>query len=222
MLEEKLAKLKNEIVEYSNLIIDMFSNSVRYIFSKNKDGLLNIVQEQEQKSNDYEVNLEEKCVYIIAQYQPKAFDLRFILCILKMNNDFERIADHIVNISQSGLYLLNNDFSLITKYRADIEQIWNITNNMLTESISSFVEQNPSVAENLCKLDQTVDHFKSQIYKKIIENIQLDPINIERYLHLERIINNIERIADLTTNICEDIIFLYEAKIIKHHKDEYL
>lgn len=222
MLEEKLAKLKNEIVEYSNLIIDMFSGLIQYMFTKNSDGLQTIIKEQEQKSNDYEVDIEEKCTYVIAQYQPKAFDLRFVLCILKMNNDFERIADHVVNIAQSGLYLINNDFTLLNKYRADIEQIWNITNDMLTESITSFIEQNPTTARNLCQLDQSVDLFKSQIYKKIIENIKSDPTDIEKYLHLERIINNIERIADLTTNICEDIVFLYEAKIIKHHKDEYL
>ncbi|MEM4367817.1 MAG: phosphate signaling complex protein PhoU [Candidatus Anstonellales archaeon] len=221
MLGEKLTRLKNEIVEYSNLIIDMFNKSINNIFAKNTDVLKEVIEE-EKKTNDYEVDLEEKCIYIIAQYQPKAFDLRFILCILKMSNDFERIADHIVNISQSGMYLIDNDFSLLNKYRIDIEHIWNITNNMLTESITSFIEQNPSAARNLCQLDQNVDLLKSQIYRKIIDNIKSEPTNIERYLHLERIINNIERIADLTTNICEDIVFLYEAKIIKHHKEEYL
>lgn len=221
MLGEKLTRLKNEIVEYSNLIIDMFNKSINNIFAKNTDVLKEVIEE-EKRTNDYEVDLEEKCIYIIAQYQPKAFDLRFILCILKMSNDFERIADHIVNISQSGMYLIDNDFSLLNKYRIDIEHIWNITNNMLTESITSFIEQNPSAARNLCQLDQNVDLLKSQIYRKIIDNIKSEPTNIERYLHLERIINNIERIADLTTNICEDIVFLYEAKIIKHHKEEYL
>ncbi|MCS7150876.1 MAG: phosphate signaling complex protein PhoU, partial [Endomicrobia bacterium] len=186
------------------------------------DKLETIITEQEKKSNDYEVDLEEKCVYIIAQYQPKAFDLRLILCVLKMSNDLERIADHIVNIAQSGSYLIDHDFNLLNKYRADIEQIWSITNNMLTESITSFIEQNSAAAKNLCKLDQSVDHLKAQIYRKIIEDIKIDPLNIERYLHLERIINNIERIADLSTNICEDIVFLYEAKIIKHHRDESL
>lgn len=222
MLEEKILKLKNEIVEYSNLIIEMFNNSIKYIFSRNKEGLEKIIKDQEQKANDLEVDLEEKCVYIIAQYQPKAFDLRFILCVLKMNNDFERIADHIVNISQSGAYLIENDFGLISEYKMDIEQIWNVANNMLTESITSFIEENPSTAKNLCGLDQSVDLLKSQIYRKIIDQIKRYPENIERYLHLERIINNIERVADLTTNICEDIIFLYEAKIIKHHRDEHL
>lgn len=222
MLEEKISKLKNEIVEYSNLIIDMFNDALRYTFQKNIDKLEMIITEQEKKSNDYEVDLEEKCVYIIAQYQPKAFDLRLILCVLKMSNDLERIADHIVNIAQSGSYLIDHDFNLLNKYRADIEQIWSVTNNMLTESITSFIEQNSTAAKNLCKLDQSVDYMKAQIYRKIIEDIKIDPLNIERYLHLERIINNIERIADLSTNICEDIVFLYEAKIIKHHKDESL
>ncbi len=222
MFEEKISILKNEIIEFSNLVIDMFINSVNFIFSKNENGLLEIIKEQEKKSNDYEVDLEEKCVHIIAQYQPKAFDLRFILCILKMNNDFERIADHILNIAQSGLYLLKSNLQLLMEYKTDIQQIFNLTNDMLTESIKSFIQQEPQKAQQLCQKDQDVDNLKAQIYKKIVENISPLTKNLSDYFHLERIINNIERIADLTTNICEDIIFLYEAKIIKHHKEEYL
>ncbi|MFN3551221.1 MAG: phosphate signaling complex protein PhoU [Endomicrobiia bacterium] len=222
MFEEKISNLKNEIVEFSNLILDMFSSAIKYIFSKDEPGVVKIIQEQEKKANDYEVEVEEKCVHIIAQYQPRAFDLRFILCILKMNNDFERIADHVVNIAQSGLYLLKNNVRLLMEYNTDIQQIFNLTNNMLTESIKSFIQQDSQKAQQLCQKDQDVDNLKTQIYKKIIEDIKSEPVNIENYFHLERIINNIERIADLTTNICEDIIFLYEAKIIKHHKEEYL
>ncbi|MEN3013484.1 MAG: phosphate signaling complex protein PhoU [Endomicrobiia bacterium] len=222
MLEEKISKLKNQIIEYSNLIIDMFSDSLRSIFSTNKENLQEIIKEKEVKANEYEIELEEKCIYVIAQYEPKAFDLRFILSVLKMTNDLERMGDHIVNISQSGVFLMEHNKALISEYKIDIEKIFNLTHNMFTESITSFIEENPIAAKKLCELDQQVDDLKKQIYRKIIEDIKTNPKDIEDYIHLERIINNIERIADLTTNICEDIIFLYEARIIKHHRDEKL
>ncbi len=222
MLEEKLSKLREEIIDYSQLITTMFNDAVKFIFSYDEAGLLDIIKNKECKANEFEVDIEEKCVYIIAQYEPRAVDLRFILCVLKMNNDFERIADHVVNISQSGVFLIKNDKDIISLYKTDIEQMFNLSYRMLTESISAFKEQNSQLAKSLCELDQEVDNFKAQVYKKIIQEIKTNPKNIEVYLHLERIINNIERIADLTTNICEDIIFLYEAKIIKHHKEEYL
>ncbi len=222
MLESKLTQLKTEIIEFSNLILDMFKNSIKYIFLKQPDGLKKIIEEQEPKANNYEISLEESCIYISAQYNPKAYDLRFIFCVLKMSNDFERIADHAVNIAQSGLYLIEKNPMLIHNYKTDIDYLFKLADNMLTGSITSFIEENAPKAKILCGLDQEVDKYKSKTYKKIIDEIKTTPSNIEDYLHLERIVNNIERIADLSTNICEDIIFLYEARIIKHHKDEQL
>lgn len=222
MLEKKITQLKSEIIEFSNLILDMFKNSVSSLFSKNIDNLKKVIEEQELKANEYEVNIEESCVYISAQYEPKAYDLRFVFCVIKMNSDLERIADHAVNISQSGLYIVQNNISLINNYKNDIEYLFKLADNMLLGSVTSFIEEDPSKAKILCSLDQEVDKYKNKIYKKIIEDIKTSPSNVEDYLHLERIINNIERISDLSTNICEDIIFLYEARIIKHHKDEHL
>ncbi len=222
MLEEKITQLKSEIIEFSNLVLDMFKNSVSSFLSKNTDNLKKIIEEQELKANEYEFNIEESCIYISAQYEPKAYDLRFIFCVIKMNSDLERIADHTVNIAQSGLYLIQNSTSLVGNYKNDIEYLFKLANNMLLGSITSFIEEEPSKAKILCSLDQEVDKYKNKIYRKIIEDIKSTPSNVESYLHLERIINNIERVADLSTNICEDIIFLYEARIIKHHKDEHL
>jgi phosphate transport system protein len=139
-----------------------------------------------------------------------------------MSNDFERIADHIVNIAQSGKFLISNDKYILEKFWNLLDELFSKTTNMFETSVKSFIKKDVEKAKYVCKLDQEVDGLKKNIYKKLIEEIKTKQENIESLLHIERIINNLERIADLSTNICEDIVFLYEAIIIKHHTEKTL
>jgi len=222
MLQEKILGLKNKIEGFANLVVDMGKDAFRCL--KNKDEKIEeVIMSREVKSNDFEVEIEEDCVYIIAQYGPKAIDLRFVITVLKMSNDFERIADHIVNISQSGHILILEDKSILENFWILLERLFNKTLFMFESSIQAFINREIEKAKHICEFDQEVDRLKKRIYGKIIEEIRSEADdNIKNLLHIERIINNLERIADLSTNICEDVIFLYEATIIKHHKKENL
>jgi len=221
MLQEKILSLKNKIIEFANLVIDMLKDS--YVYLKHKDEKIeDLIIQNENKSNNFEVEIEEDCVYTIAQYEPKATDLRFVITVLKMSNDFERIADHIVNIAQSGKVLISNDRYILENFWNSLDELFNKTTFMFETSVKAFINKDVEKAKNICEFDQEVDQLKKSIYKKLVEEIKNSRKDIESFLHLERIINNLERIADLSTNICEDVIFLYEAIIIKHHKRESL
>ncbi len=217
MLHSKLEELKRELVNYANLVEDMIGKSIKGLLKKDKDLLLEVMEKDEPIVNELEIKLDEFCIEIIAQYGPKAKNLRTVLMIFKMNGDIERMGDLAVNICESSLYLIERP---PVKPLIDIPRMAEITRNMLRDSINSFVNEDATLAKDVCERDSIVDGLRDQILRELITFMSSDLTTIERSIHLLRISRNLERIADLSTNISEDIIFMVEGKIIKHHKAE--
>jgi phosphate transport system protein len=209
--------LKRELVEYAALVENMIGKSVKGLIQKDRDLLTEVVERDEPRANELEIELDEMCTSAIAQYQPAARDLRTILMILKINNDLERLGDHAVNIAQSAQYLIerppmDNLFDIPEMARHSIA--------MLKDSINSFVKEDALLCDSVCERDSVVDEMRLKILKELIVFMTKDTATIERALHLDRISKNLERIADLSTNICEDVIFMVEGRVIKHHQEE--
>jgi len=217
MLQEKLIELKQRIVEYSSLVEEMIEKSIKGLLEKEKELLLEVIEKDEPKANDFEIELDEYCATLIAQYEPKAKDLRTILMILKMNNDLERVGDLSVNICESSLFLIERP---LVKPLIDIPRMAQETIGMLKDSIDAFIGEDVKLAKNVCERDNIVDGLREQIIRGLFTFMISDNSTIERSMHLVRIAHNLERIANLSTNISEDVIFMVEGKIIKHHKDE--
>ncbi|MEO0087204.1 MAG: phosphate signaling complex protein PhoU [candidate division WOR-3 bacterium] len=216
MFEERLTLLKEKIIEYANHIEKMLEKAIKGLLDKEKGILHLVIEEDEKKANDFEIEIDELCVDLIALYQPKAKDLRTILMILKMNNDLERIGDHIVNIAQSAEFLIERE---PVKPLIDIPRMANEASKMLKDAVKAFVEEDSLLAKRVCERDSLIDNLRDQIFRELFTYMLSDPRTIERAFHLIRIAQNLERIADLSTNIGEDVIYIVEAKIIKHHKD---
>ena len=217
MLEERITELKQKIVEYTGIVEGMVDKSMKGLFQKKKELLDEVIEKDEPKANEFEIRLDELCTTIIAQFQPKARDLRTILMILKMNNDLERLADHAVNISQSALFLIERP---PVKPYIDLPKMSEIVIGMLTDSVNGFINEDATLAKEICQRDDEVDRLKVEITKELAGFMAKDPNTIDRALNLLRITTNLERIADLSTNICEDVVFLVEGRVIKHHQDE--
>jgi phosphate transport system protein len=156
-------------------------------------------------------------VTIIAQHQPTGKALRTILMILHINSTLERIGDHAVTISESGLFLIDQP---LVKPLIDIPRMADVVKSMISDSINSFINEDADLARRVCERDTIVDGLRTQIMRELITFMTSDPSTIERALQLMKISSNLERIADLTTNICEDVIYMVKGKVIKHHKDE--
>jgi phosphate transport system protein len=217
MLEEKIVGLKKRLVEYAGIVENMIDKSINGLVHKD-EGLLNeVINDFEPQVNDLENEIDEMCVNIIAQYAPKGRDLRIILMALKINKDFERIGDHAVNIAQSGFYLIERPF---LKPFLDIPKMSETTRKMFSDSITSFVNEDPVLAQNVCERDGQVDGYNLSIVKELISLANSEITAVERALHIIRISHNLERIADLSTNISEDVVYLSLGKVIKHHKGE--
>lgn len=217
MLEERLVGLKKEFVDYASLVESMVEKSIRGLLGKEKSILIEVLEKDEPKANNYEIMMDELCTNLIAQYQPKAKGLRTIIMILKMSNDLERMGDHAVNIAESSLFLIERPN---VKPMIDIPKMGGITIQMLADSIKSFINEDPILAKNVCLSDNIVDGLKDKIVLELSRIMSSDRSTIERSLHLLRISGNLERIADLATNICEDVMFMVEGKVIKHHQEE--
>jgi len=217
LFQRKLTELKQKIVKYSSLVEGMIEKSVKGLLDKEKDLLLEVIEKDEPKANNFEIDIDEFCTTLIAQFEPKAKDLRTILMILKMNNDLERVGDLSVNICESSLFLIERP---LVKPLIDIPRMAGETIGMLKNSIDAFIREDAKLAKDVCENDNIVDGLNDQIMRELFTFMISDASSVERSFHLIRISQNLERIADLSTNISEDVIFMVEGKIIKHHKGE--
>jgi len=217
MLQDRLTGLKQRIVEYSYLVEEMIEKSIKGLLDRKRELLLDVIENDEPKANDFEIELDELCAEFIARYEPKAKDLRMVLMVLKMNNDLERVGDLSVNISESGLFLIELP---PVKPLIDIPRMAQETIGMLKDSISAFIGEDIGMARGVCERDNIVDGLREQIIRELITFMISDASTIERSIQLIEISNNLERIADLSTNISEDVIFIVEGKMIKHHRED--
>lgn len=214
MIEEKLVELKKELIDFAMLVEGMLNKSISGLQKRDRMTLIEVLEKDEPKANSYEIEMDELCTNLVAQYQPKAKNLRMILMVLKMSNDLERMGDHAVNIVESALYLIERPQ---IKPLIDIPKMGEYTSKMLKDGISSFINEDAALARTVCVMDDSVDDLKDKIFQEVTALMSSDPATIERALHLLRISGNLERIADLSTNICEDVMYLVEGRVIKHH-----
>jgi phosphate transport system protein len=218
MLEEtKLTNLKKTLMEFATLVETMVELSIAGLKMKKPDLLHDVIQLNEPRANSYEIDLDEKSVFIIAQHQPTGKALRTIIMILHINSTLERIGDHAVTIAESALFLIEQ---APVKSLIDIPRMADVVKTMIADSITSFINEDAELARSVCERDNIVDGLRTQIIRELITFMTSDPSTIERALQLMKIASNLERIADLTTNICEDVIYMVKGQVIKHHKDE--
>jgi len=217
MIEEKLNKLQEKIIEMALLVESMIEKSIRGLIERNKTLLLEVIEKEEKRVDDMEVEIEDMGMKFIALYHPEATYLRTSLMILQINNDLERMGDEAVNICESALFLIERP---PVKPLIDIPRMAEITIQMLKDSITSFIEKNADLAKDVWGRDDIVDSLRDQIHRELITYMMNDPSTIERSMHLLRIARSLERIADLSTNLCEDVIFMVKGKMIKHGKEE--
>ncbi len=217
MIQGKIKNLKEIVIQQANNIEKMLNNCFTGLINKDKEMLKKIIEIEEIKINKNEIKIDELLTGIFALYKPEAKDLRTVLMIVKMNIDLERIGDHCVNIAESALYLVERP---LIKQVNKISTIFEITKKMIKESIDSFLNGNIDNALLVCKMDEEVDKMNEIFFKELVTEMSSDPSYIEIFLHTLRIVNNLEKIADLATNICEEAIYTESGKVIKHHKFE--
>jgi phosphate transport system protein len=160
-----------------------------------------------------EVEIEEDCLKILALYTPVANDLRFVVAILKINNDLERVCDLAVNIAERVVFLGSR---APIEAPADFNQMWKLSLKMLNDCLEAFVESDAKMAKSVCEQDDEVDAINRQVYQAVYDQIKKDPEKTEALIHYLSISRHFERAADYATNIAEDVIYMVDGEIIRH------
>jgi phosphate transport system protein len=166
--------------------------------------------------NELEINIDERCLKLLALHQPLAADLRFITSAMRINIELERIGDLAVNIAERVISL-NQEPQL--KPYIDLPDMAEITKKMLRDVLDAFVNGDAALARSVCERDDQVDGLNDQVFRELLTYMLSDPKTITRSVHLIIVSRCLERIADHTTNIAEGVIFMAQAKVIKHHAD---
>lgn len=214
--EYELDGLKSNIIKIASLAEEAIARSVRSLLEQKKE-LAEQVIAFDKQIDAYEIVIDNHVVDILALQQPVAVDLRFILAASKINNDLERIGDHAVNIAESALVLADAPF---VKPLVDIPAMADTTKQMLRDAIDAFIHRDAPKARAVLAHDDVIDNFNKTIVNDLVGLMRKDPSTIDQSLDLIRVSRNLERVADLTTNIAEQVIFMTEARVVKHHIEE--
>lgn len=212
-LEEETSKLKKMLFEMATAVEEMIAKSVKAL-QENNMILAEDVIRSDKRVNEMEIEIDKKCISILALHHPEAEDLRTVIMIMKINNDLERIGDHAANIAGMTKYLADKP---PVKPLIDIPKMAEKAIEMLQESLDSFVNKDPDLAVEVCKKDDEVDAMEPQIVRELVTYMISDPQTIDRAITLILIARGLERVADLATNIAEDSYYIASGKILKHH-----
>jgi phosphate transport system protein len=217
VLEGKLGELRERLFTMAALVEEMVAGSVRSLVERDSSLARRIFEDEEPRVNQMEIENEDMAINLIALHQPEASNLRALTMMIKLNNDLERIGDHAVNVAHASEYLMVRPE---VKPLIDLPRMSEITVRMLKDALDSFANRTPELARDVCNRDSEVDSLKDQINRELVTYMTSDATTIDRALKLMMISLNLERIADLATNIAEDAIYVAEGAVIKHHAEE--
>ena len=216
-LQKEIDNLKRQILSLGATVEATVRDAALSIENRDEKLAQKIIDD-DIKIDNAEVEIEEDCLKILALNQPVAIDLRFIVAVLKMNSDLERIGDLAVNIAERAVFLANQPRVSIS---IDLVEMARLTMAMLRNSLDALINHDAVLAHRVCKSDDNVDQMNRQMYIEIQEGITRNPEQIGSLIHLLSVSRHLERIADHATNIAEDVIYMLEGRIIRHHSEDY-
>ena len=214
--ETDLQALKNRLLNMGALVEERVHGAVQALMERNLEAAEAIARADEEV-NALQIEIDDRCLKLLALQQPMASDLRLITSAMKINADLERIGDQAVNIAENAIRMLAHP---PLKPLIDLPRMAEMAERMTRDSLDSFVRRDSTLAREVLGRDDEVDGLKDTIFRVLLTYMMADPGTIERALALILISRNLERIADHATNIAEDVIFLVEARDVRHRHEE--
>ena len=214
--EEEMQALKNRLLNMGALVEERVHDATHALIDRRLDTAERIIA-SDQDVNDLQIEIDDRCLRLLALQQPMASDLRLITAAMKINADLERIGDQAVNIAEQAVRVLAHP---PLKPIIDLPRMAEIAERMTRESLDAFVRKDAKLARAILARDDEVDQLKDQVFRVLLTYMMADPGTIERALGLILVSRHLERIADHATNIAEDVIFVVEAKDVRHHHEE--
>ena len=218
LLDEHLEKLKTRVIKMCSLVDEQVQFAIKSVENNDLE-LAQSVIDRDKKVNKYDVKIDKICQKIFALAQPVAMDLRYIMSSLTINSNLERIGDIAVNIAENIILIKQKpEYYQNTK----LEEMFNLTKRMLKNSIDAFIGGNPELAKEVILTDDVVDKLNAENHLILKSIMKQNPDNIEGAVALLVISRELERLADHSTNIAEDVFFIVEAQLIKHKYEKFI
>ncbi|MFA5259669.1 MAG: phosphate signaling complex protein PhoU [Candidatus Omnitrophota bacterium] len=212
----ELKELNNDILRMGAFAEEAIYKSVEALKTRDRE-LAQSVIDHDTHVDQLELDIDEKCIDLIARYQPMAKDLRFVTTGMKINTELERIADIAVDIAQRTLEIVDKP---LLKPLVDIPKLTLVAQDMIKDAIDSFVRGDIDLARKVLLSDTKADQLRNLIQKELIEDYMVkDGSTAPRAVQLLLIARFLERICDHITNIAEDVIYMIQAKVVKHHPE---
>lgn len=215
--QRQIDKVKKMILQLTALVEETLQASVKATTERNIE-LAQRVVVADAEIDQFEVEIEEECLKLLALYQPVAIDLRYIVAVLKINNDLERIGDLAVNIAKRALEVFQSGESIEVPF--DLAAMLSRTVSMVKRSSDALVDLDTELAQNVRESDDEIDDLHRQAFKVTQAQIREHPERVESYISYLSMSRNLERIADHATNIAEDVIYMVNGDIVRHRNGE--
>lgn len=214
VLEDKIAGLRQQLFTMAGIVEEMIGNSIKALISKDSALAEQVIGPDEDRVNHLEIENEDAAINLMALYQPEASNLRAIVMIIKINNDLERLGDHAVNIAEAAQFLMERP---AVKPLVDIPKMAEHAIAMLKDALDAFTRNDAELARSVCGRDTIVDDLNDTVKQDLARVMSADASTIDRALKTMMVSLNLERVADLATNIAEDVIYIATGQVIKHH-----
>jgi len=216
-LLREVENLKKEILRLG-AVAEQAVREATLAIENRDEALARRVIDNDIRLDEMEVQVEESCLKILALYQPVATDLRFIIAVLKINNDLERVGDLAVNVAERAAFLATQPPVNIS---FDFEKMAGIAQQMLKRSLDALVGFDAKIAHEVCAGDDEIDAMNREVYLIVEEAIHAHPEQTQSLIHMLSVSRHLERIADHATNVAEDVIYMIEGSIVRHKAEEY-
>lgn len=216
-LQREIGDLKKRILHLGTVVEESLQKAVKAL-RRRDDALARSVIDTDPDIDEMEVRVEEECLKVLALHQPVAIDLRFIVAVLKINSDLERIGDLAVNVAERAVFLASRDPVDIPFDFAGMA--WK-AQAMLKKSLDALVNLDVDLARRVRAADDDVDAMNRQMYRQVEQGIREHPDRLESLIQLLSASRHLERVADHATNIAEDVIYMLEGEIVRHKTEEH-
>lgn len=217
-LQKEIENLKKKLLGLGSRVEEAVRDSTRALEARDERLAQQIIASDEE-IDQLEVEVEEECLKALALHQPVATDLRFIIAVLKINNDLERIGDLAVNIAERAVFLAGRRAPDI---ELDFGRMASGAREMLRKSLDALINLNPELGHEVCASDDAIDAMNRAMYVRVQDALHKNPEDIPVLIHMLSASRHLERIADHATNIAEDVIYMTEGKIVRHKAEDYL
>lgn len=214
--QDELNQLKASLVGMAGVAEEQVRRAMRALLERDVDQAQRVV-EGDNQLDELEIEIDNSAINLLALQQPMARDLRFITMAMKISSDLERVGDHAVNIADAVKYMVKAPpFPVLP----EIEEMARLSTAMLADSLTAFVRADSEAAREILRRDDRVDELHDNNFRILLTHMMEDPRRITAGMDLLLISGNLERIADLATNICEEVIYLVDGRIVKHGAED--